>query len=375
MKILHSSDLHIGKKLNGFSMIEEQIFVLNEILRIAKTQEVDAVILAGDIYDKSIPSTDAIEIFDEFLVEFSKTGIALFIISGNHDSPERLGFGNRLFYDKNIFIVNTIEKSLEPFSLFDDFGEVRFYLLPFLKPIHIKNLFLEDCKSFDDALKFMVDKMAVDSSVRNVLVTHQFVTGAVRTESEEVNVGGLDNVKAENFDIFDYVALGHIHCEQEIHSEFIRYSGSPLKYSFSEVSDKKGVTIVEMFEKGNSKINTVEITPVKELQIIKGKYNEITAKDFWTKINRDNYFKIVLTDEEDIPDVVNKLRVFYENVMKIEYDNLRTKSYCSVEDSQDTLNKSPIEIFSELFAIQNNRDMNEKEMSLITDIIKEAFFE
>ncbi len=373
MKILHSSDLHIGKRLNAFSLLEEQKYVLEEILRIAINEEVDAIVLAGDIYDKTIPSTEAVEIFDDFMVEISKTGIALFIISGNHDSPERLGFGNRIFCEKNIYIANSIEKSLEPITLSDDFGEVRFHLLPFLKPIHVRSKYDCDCKSYNEAIEFMVDKMDVDDSVRNILVTHQFVTGACRTESEEINVGGIDNVDADKFKIFDYVALGHIHRDQHILSEKIRYSGSPLKYSFSEVSDNKCVVIVELFEKNNSNIYTVPLNTLRDLVCIKGTYNDITSLDFLNEINRDNYFRIILTDEDETPNVINKLRVFYKNVMKVEYENIRTKSYKSAESSEIIAEKSPFEVFSELFYIQNNRDFNENELSLISEVFKEVF--
>ena len=230
MKIMHLSDLHLGKRVNEFSMLEDQEYILTKIINIIDEQEPQVVIIAGDVYDKSVPSAEAVELFDDFLVRLSKRNLKVFVISGNHDSAERIAFGGRLMDKSGIYMSPVYNGKVEPITLADDYGEVNFYMLPFVKPSNVRRFYPEyEIGSYTDAIKAAIDTMNMDANKRNVLITHQFVTGALRSESEEISVGGTDNVDANVFEDFDYVALGHIHRAQKCGSEFIRYSGTPLK--------------------------------------------------------------------------------------------------------------------------------------------------
>lgn len=252
MKFIHLSDLHLGKRVNDFSMIEDQRYIITKILQIIDTEQPDAVLIAGDVYDKSVPSVEAVTLLDFFLVRIASRNLDVFIIAGNHDSPERISFGGRLMERSGVHFAPVYGGKAEPVTLRDEFGEVNFYLLPFLKPAVVRNLFPDrNISTYTDALSAAVDKMEIESTKRNVLVAHQFVTGAVRSDSEEISVGGADNVDVSVFDGFDYVALGHIHRPQQVGVKTVRYCGTPLKYSFSEANQEKSVTVVEMGEKGD----------------------------------------------------------------------------------------------------------------------------
>ena len=263
MKLLHLSDLHLGKRVNEFSMLEDQAYILTKILNTIDDEKPDAVLIAGDVYDKSVPSAEAVGLFDDFLVKLAKKQVPAFVISGNHDSPERLAFANRLIDASGIHLSPVYSGDVRPVTLTDAFGPVHIYMLPFVKPAHVRRFFPdEEIISYTDALAAAIRQMDPDLSARNVLLTHQFVTGAERSESEEISVGGTDNVDASVFEGFDYVALGHIHGPQNIGSERIRYCGTPLKYSFSEASHKKSVTVAELGEKGSLTVRTVPLLPM-----------------------------------------------------------------------------------------------------------------
>ena len=254
MKFIHLSDLHLGKRVNDFSMIEDQAFILERILGIIEAEKPQAVLIAGDVYDKPVPPAEAVRLFDDFLNRLSGTGAEIFIISGNHDSAERLSFGSRIMDRQGIHFAGGYDGSTRCFSLCDEYGKVNFYMLPFIKPVHVRQAFTEDEKAaeivtFTDALSFAIEKMGVNKEERNVLMAHQFCTGAERSGSEDISVGGLDTVDSSVFEAFDYTALGHLHGPQHVGSENIRYCGSPLKYSFSEVNQVKSVTVVELGEK------------------------------------------------------------------------------------------------------------------------------
>ena len=327
MKLIHLSDLHIGKRVNEFSMIEDQKYILRVILNIIDDEKPDGVLIAGDIYDKSVPSAEAVQLLDDFLCRLAERKLPAYIISGNHDSAERLSFGGRLMDMSGIHLSPVYNGTVVPLSLCDEHGRVNIYMLPFLKPVNVKRFFPDaEIESYTDAVRAAVDSMGIDESERNILVTHQFVTGASRSESEELSVGGSDNVDVSAFDGFDYVALGHIHGPQKMSRETVRYCGTPLKYSFSEANHKKSVTVVELGKKGKIEIRTVPLVPKRDLREIKGKYEEIVLKESYEGTNTDDYMHITLTDEEDIPDVMNRLRVIYPNIMKLDYDNKRTRN-------------------------------------------------
>ncbi|WP_294464540.1 exonuclease SbcCD subunit D [uncultured Ruminococcus sp.] len=377
MKFIHLSDLHIGKRVNEFPMYEDQEYILTEIIKIIDNEKPDAVLIAGDIYDKSIPPSDAVTMFDAFLVLLSKRNLKVFVISGNHDSPERLSFCSRLIEKSGVYFSPVYNGHIAPVKLEDEYGEVNIYMLPFVKPANVRRFFDDrEILSYTDAMEAAISEMNVNRESRNVLVTHQFVTGADRTESEEISVGGTDNVDVSVFDDFDYVALGHIHRPQNCLSKRVRYCGTPLKYSFSEANDKKSVTIVELKEKGSLEIHTADLVPKHEMREIKGKYEEITAKSFYENTTyQTDYMHITLTDEEDIPDGVGKLRTIYHNLMKLDYDNMRTRSNSQITGAQNIEEKSPLELFEDFYEMQNNQPMSEEQRDYISSLIESVWEE
>lgn len=374
MKFIHLSDLHLGKKVHEYSMIEDQEYILKEILRIADKEDVEAILLCGDIYDKPIPPVEAVRLFDEFLVELAKRSIEVLIISGNHDSAERITFGARLMEQGGIHFAPTYNGSLHTVTIGDDYGEVEFAMLPFIKPIHVKRFFPDaPIENYTDAVAQALITEKKDPALRRVLLTHQFVTGASRCESEEVVVGGLDNVDATVFEDFDYVALGHIHSPQNVTKETIRYCGTPLKYSFSEVGQEKSVTLVTMAEKGNVKVKTIPLTPIREMVKLRGTYEELTLKSFYEHTTYPtDYVHITLTDEEDVPDAISRLQVIYRNLMKLDYDNTRTRFNQTIEADETNDSKTPIELFEELYKMQNNRSMSEEQRSFAVVLMEKV---
>lgn len=376
MKIMHLSDLHIGKKVNEYSMLQDQIYILKEILRIIDNEKVETVIIAGDVYDRSLPPNEALELFDEFLYQLSGRNVNVFVISGNHDSPERISYGGRMMTENKIFLSPVYDGNVKPITLNDDYGEVNFYLLPFVRPADIRRYFPdENIENYTDAVKVAIDNMNVDFNERNILVTHQFVTGAELSESEDIIVGGTDNVSGEVFDGFDYVALGHIHREQTVGKDNIRYCGTPLKYSFSEAKNIKSVTILDFNDKGNIEYSKIPLTPFRNMREIRGTYYELTLKSNYESTNTEDYLHITLTDEEDIPDAIGKLRSIYPNIMKLDYDNLRTRGSGTVDAIENIESKSPFELFADLFKQQNNQDMSEEQEEIMRNLIDKIWEE
>lgn len=375
MKIIHLSDLHIGKKLNGFSLIEDQRYILNQILDIISREKPECIVIAGDIYDKTVPSEEAVELLDDFLVGLSERKAEVFIISGNHDSAERLSFANRLLDSGGIHISKTYNGAVKPYTVSDEYGTVNFYMLPFVKPVNVKKAFPENnISSYTDAVRTAVENMNINKRERNVMITHQFVTGAQRSESEEIFVGGSDNVDADIFSVFDYTALGHIHNPQNIGTEKIRYCGTPLKYSFSESKHDKSVTVAELMEKGTLSVRTIPLVPMREMTELKGRYNELVSKAFYDNTSyQTDFVHITLTDEENIADAVGKLRIIYKNLMKLDYDNKRTRNASEITLSEYTEHKSPIELFEDFYKMQNNSDMTEEQREFAEMIIEDIW--
>ena len=376
MKFLHISDLHIGKRVNEFSMIEDQKYILEQILSIAKRERADAVIIAGDMYDKPIPSAEAVQLFDHFLTELAGQNKQVFVISGNHDSPERIAFGAQLMSGRGVYVSPVYDGTAAKISLTDAYGELFVYLLPFIKPASVRHALEKELKenlpeSYQEAVELAVGRMDIDREKRNILAAHQFVTGAGRCESEEVIVGGLDNVDAEVFEAFDYVALGHIHSPQWIGRETVRYCGTPLKYSFSEANQKKTVTVVELKEKGQTEFYTIPLEPLHDMRILKGTYLEVTAKTFYQDMDKEDYVKVILTDEEDIPDGLQKLRIIYPNLMRLEYDNSRTRQDRMIETAEDAEQKSKLELFEEFYEMQNNQPMSLEQEDYMEHLLEE----
>ena len=372
MKLIHLSDLHLGKRVGEVSMLEDQAYILDRILDTVDGEGPDALLIAGDVYDKSVPSAEAVTLFDDFLCRLARRKLPVLVISGNHDSPERLAFGSRLMEGAGVHLSPVYDGNVKPITLTDEHGPVDFWLLPFLKPAHLRRFYPEETiDSYTDAVGAAIAHMNIDPSRRNVLLCHQFVTGAATCESEELIVGGTDNVDAAGFDGFDYVALGHLHGPQNVGSSRIRYCGTPLKYSFSEASQYKSVTVAELGEKGDLTLHTVPLTPRHDMRVIQGTFAQLTAENSDAAGEREDYLHIILTDEEDVPEALGRLRLVYPNILKLSYDNTRTRTSQSVDRAQRVAQKSPLELFEELYETQNNQPMSQEQRDFAQRLIEQ----
>jgi len=371
VKFIHLSDLHIGKRVNEFSMLEDQEYILTEIINIIDTENPDAVIIAGDVYDKSLPSAEAVQLFDKFLYNLSTRNLKVFIISGNHDSAERLSFGSKLFSNSGIYISPVYNGKIDPINI----EGVNIYMLPFIKPSNVRQYYSEEIESYTDALNVAISHMDINEKNTNVLVTHQFVTGATRSESEEISVGGSDNVDVSVFDKFDYVALGHIHGAQSISRETVRYCGTPLKYSFSEKDHKKSLTVVEISSKYSIELKTVPLVPLHDMREIRGTYDDLTLKSNYENTSTYDYLHIILTDEDDVPDALARLRTIYPNILKLDYDNVRTR-YIGENITDNVIEyKTPYELFYSFFEKQNGVEISAEQKEFVDNIIEDVWGE
>lgn len=370
MKLIHVSDFHIGKRISEFSMIEDQKYILRQIAQTAVREKADGLLIAGDIYDRPVPPAEAVRVLDRFLTFLSENGIPVMAISGNHDSAERLSFGSELMSSSHIYFSPVYEGKVQKICLKDEWGEVWIHLLPFLRPAAVRKALGTEIASENDAVAAVLDHMETDLSERNVLVAHQFVTGAAVCESEELTAGGLDQVDGSLFEKFDYTALGHIHSPQKIGKDTIRYSGTPLKYSFSEVHQHKSMTVVELREKGNTTVRQIPLKPLHDMRKIKGTYMELTARSFYENTDTDDYICAVLTDEEDIPDGMQKLRTIYPNLMQLEYDNARTRADTRIDADKQVEKKSGEQLAEEFFELQNNSPMNAEQRKFVHMILE-----
>lgn len=375
MKFIHISDLHIGKRVHEKSLLDEQVHILNQICDITEKHRPDAILIAGDVYDKAVPSGEAVLLFDEFLTRLSALTGHIFIISGNHDSAERISFGARLMDSKGVHLSPVYDGTVRPLTLSDTYGETDIYMLPYIRPAIVRHFLPDEEKaevtSYDDAVRKAIAGMDIDHGRRNILITHQFVTDAVRSESEDVNVGGLDNVDASAFECFDYVALGHLHRPQDCGNECIRYCGSPLKYSFSEVEDVKTATIVTLNEKGSVVREFEPLVPLHDWHDLRGTYEELSSRDFYAgKPWTEDFVRITLTDEQDVPDAIGKLRSIYHNLLELRYDNKRTRAGMTVvEGGVRTEEKTPLELFEELYERQNGDGMTSQQQDYLSEMI------
>ena len=388
MKLIHTADLHIGKSVCEHSMLDDQRHILAEILKAVETEKPEALLIAGDVYDKSVPSADAVAVLDDFLVKLSKTGTKVFVLSGNHDSAERLAFGGRLMNDRGVYLSQVYSGSFTPVTLNDDLGEVDVWLLPFVRPAAVRACLKsdeerEEVVDYTSAMRMAIGQMNFTPGRRNVLLAHQFVTGADRSDSEE-NVGGLDNVDASVFEGFDYVALGHIHKPQDVGKDYsgvarVRYSGTPLKYSLSEKDHKKSLTVIELGVKTDAHLSEIAVreiplTPLHDVREIRGTFAELVSPDFQRKqladgLKLDDYVYVKLTDENDVPDAALKLRGIYPNLMMLDYDNERTRGQKITVGEGKVEQKTPMELFGEFFTDMTKREMNEEECEFVRDMI------
>lgn len=378
MKILHLGDLHIGKSVNDFNMIEDQKYMLEQILGIIEKQKIDALLLAGDIYDKAVPSEEAVNVLDYFLSRLSLLDVETFLISGNHDSDDRLNFGSSLFEANKIHIAAKYDGHIYKKELQDEFGKVNVFLLPFVKASQVKHFYPDETiESYDDAVRVALAHAEIDPAERNILVAHQFVAGKSGdpelggSESAAVlNVGTIEKIGVDCFDDFDYVALGHIHSPQEIGRENVRYSGSILKYSLSEVNHHKSAPIVTLGKKGEISVALTELTPLRDMRHLKGKMEQLLDKKYIT--SQDDYIYVTLTDEEPVHDVMAIFQQYYRNTMKIIYDNAHTREMEQVDITQVTKEKTYPELISDFYHMMYGCDISEEEMDIMKEIAGEA---
>ena len=378
MKLLHLADLHIGKRVYEYSMLEEQKEVLRQVISIVMEKQVDVVLIAGDVYDKSIPTIEGVKLLDSFLTALSEKRIPVLLISGNHDCPERLSFGSKALEMAKLFVVGTCEEQIKKVTLYDAYGELNFYLLPFIKRQQIKILEGEESPKDDtQAIQLLLRRLSIDTTKRNILIAHQFVGGAGitpwQTDSETISVGGLDMVDYQVLDCFDYVALGHLHKAQSVGRETVRYAGSPLKYSFSEARHKKSATLVTVEEKGTIKIEKVPFHPLHDMREIKGTLEQLTREDIVKEADREDYMHITLTDEEEIYDVIGKLRAVYPNLMSLDFDNTRTRAEGAVMITEEAMKQQgTLELFQEFFLKQTGSAMGGTQEKILKEILEEV---
>ena len=375
MKLIHLSDLHLGKRVNEFSMLEDQAYILEQILTLVREEAPQAVLIAGDVYDRPLPGADAVELCDDFLVRLAGLGPEIFLISGNHDSAERLAFGGQLMEKSGVHLAPVYTGRVEPYTLTDPYGPVDIYLLPFIKPAHVRHALGFEPESYTQALEMAISQMPLRPGVRRVLAAHQFVTGAQRSDSEEVSVGGLDNVDASVFAPFTYTALGHIHRPQNLAGGRVRYCGSPLKYSFSEAGHPKSLTVAELGEGDSLTIRTLPLTPRRDMVELRGRYQELMRRDFYQNTTwREDYLHITLTDEEDVPGALTGLRTVYRNLMRLDYDNARTRARAEITaPGPDT--RSPLQLLEDFYRLQNNTPLSEEQRAYAQALIESVWEE
>jgi exonuclease SbcD len=378
MKFFHLADLHLGKRVNGFPMIEDQKIILDQILELADTEHPDAVVIAGDVYDKSIPSVEAVNLMDDFLVELVRRKLQVFVISGNHDSAERVSYGGRVMEQSGIHISPRIS-GCGPIRLDDQYGPLYIYLIPYIHPSVVREAYPEEkVTDWTQAMEVLIRNAHVDPAARNIAVAHQYVTASgVRPEecdSEQKHIGGLDNVDYSVFDAFDYAALGHLHGPQRIGRDTVRYAGSPLKYSFSEEKHKKSVTLVEIKEKGQVEYRQLPLVPARDFKTLRGTFGEVMSPGFTAPLSAEDYYRIILTDEQDVDQAPARLRkYFYKNLMDLEYDNTRTRTQSDIDAGEEALEKEPIEVLQELFLKQNGTAMNDFQTQTAARLIEEIW--
>lgn len=377
---MHLADLHLGKRVNGFSMMEDQEYILNRILEIMEEEQPDGLLIAGDVYDKTIPPAEAVRRMDDFLTAVAAKHVPVFLISGNHDSAERVAFGHQLMQGSGIWISPVYDGTIRHHTLEDRWGEVNIYLIPFLRPSVVRSFFPDvEIEDYTDALRTIIEDLQVDTSRRNVVLAHQFVTAAgalpETCDSEQLSVGGLDRVDGSVFSPFDYTALGHLHGPQRVGSETIRYAGSPLKYSFSELHQKKSVTVAELRAKGETEIRQIPLQPRREMTEMRGTFEEILEEARKKGEPQTDYYHMILTDEIDVVDALSRLREYYPNIMLLDYDNRRTRSQKEVEQLDRVEERTPGELFAALYEQQNGQEMDSDRKEYLDGLIREIWEE
>lgn len=377
MKILHLADLHLGKRVNEMSMIEDQKYILDQIITLVKEEGVEIVLLCGDIYDKSIPTIEAIHLLDEFLDQLSKMEIRVLMISGNHDSIDRLSFGKNLFQRSSLYIASQFKGEIEKLAITEEKMTVNFYMLPFVKPAYISHRFELQTDSYEECFRYLMEHTKINEDEINILLTHQFVTANKQSpelsDSETSSLGGIDNIDFHVFDSFDYVALGHIHKPQAMGRDMVRYAGSILKYSFSEIHMDKKAVILTVNDKKDISLSFHPLKPLRDMREIECSLEELLKKECEIGSTED-YMHVILTDEEQILDAIGKVRTIYPNVMQISFKNRRhMKEFETAKIKEDQISdQSPMELFEQFYKMQNHIDLDEKRAQLAMSVFEEV---
>ena len=368
MRFLHIADLHLGKQMNDVILLPDQEYVLEQIVSIAETERADAVLIAGDVYQRSAPQAEAMALFDRFVSRLASMGKKVFVISGNHDSAQRISYFSSLIRDSGVYVTEAFDGKLQSVALQDREGEIVVWMLPFLRPSQVKRFLPgERIATYQDAVEAVLRRAPVDPKKRNILLCHQFITGCETTDSEEQAVGGLDNIDASVFDAFDYVALGHIHKPQKVARDTLRYAGSPLKYSFSEANHKKSAVIVDMEEKGDMVVRTVPLYPLHDVRLLEGTVDELMRRDY-----SEDYLWITVHDELVPPDARVTLSTNFPNMMKFSVVNSKTKMDMDVLATQSMEEKTVQELFSDFYRLQNNdQDLSDAHRKVIDKVLRE----
>lgn len=380
MKFLHLADLHLGKILQEQSLIEDQEYMLKQIIGTIERENIETVLISGDVYDRSVPPAEAVNLLDSFLRTLIKElKIKVFIIAGNHDSKDRLAFGSKIFEDEGLYIESKYNGNLRKVELQDEYGKLNIYMLPFVKPIEVKQFFKEELENnYNTAINKIIAKEKINVGERNIILVHQFVTAGTvepeRTESEVLSLGGIENVDVSNFECFDYVAIGHVHRPQKIGRDTARYAGTMLKYSFSEINHKKTIPVIEIKEKGNISINLIELEPLRDMREIKGPIEELIKKENYESGNLNDYIKAVITNEEPVYDAIGQIRRIYPNTLKLEIKNSKTAGSTEQQalNLENIKKKSELELFCDFYKSQNNIDLDANETEIINNIISEV---
>lgn len=381
MKLLHTGDWHLGKTLDSFDLIEDQKFFLRQFIQIAIDKKPDVILIAGDIYDRSLPPTEAVMLLNEVLTELIiKLKIKTILIAGNHDSSERLGFANDIMKAQGLFIFHRLEQIFEPITLEDEDGSIDFYGLPFIHPVVARHYFEDqEIKSFQEVYAKVLEKLCINRDNRNVLMTHGYITGSENLEESEserrLTIGGTEYVEAKLFEHFDYVALGHLHGPQKVSRETMRYSGSPIKYSFSELNHKKSVAYIELVKGKETVIELLPLVPLRDMREIKGELQVLIRPEVYELANREDYLKVILTDKDEVYDAMNTLRQVYPHVLRCDIEkNINNKR--NEEDQEMACRAveqlSPLHVFKQFYLELEEETLSDEQVALVTKAIETA---
>ena len=381
MKILHLADLHIGKIVLEQSMLEDQKYMLKKIIEKIKEEKIELILISGDVYDRSVPPSEAVTCLSNFLKTLIKDlNLKVCMIAGNHDSKERLGFGSEIFADDGLYISADYNGTIDKVELEDEFGKLNVYMLPYIKPVEVRGYFDgKEINSYNEAVKLIIEKENIDKTVRNIILSHQFVTSGneepERSESETLTLGGTENVDISCYKDFDYVALGHIHGPQRIGRDTARYAGTILKYSFSEVNQNKCLTILDFKEKDNIEIDTsIIINPIRDMRVIRGPIEKLISEEVYKNTNREDYIRAIITNEEQVYDAIGKIKKVYPNTLRLDIENSKSEfnQDIQISDLDNIKKKDEVQLFNEFYQFQNNQELNEAQLSIVKQVVKEV---